>query len=315
MDAEPQSVTDIEEHQEHQALSPNQEVAVQEAPSNRNCVVRVVKCSIFLVLLIGISIAFGLNRGAIIEALSSVHVDKSNALHGLIFVLVGLGLFVTQVIGLSPWWVFPTAYFFQYHAFIFVLVVCLLGISINFWGGRWIQQCKECHRGSEVGLSHGPASPTSSVLERLKSKFESEPFKFVTLLFFSPLPMGILCTMFGTSTTVPYWIVLTSGTVSMLVQALPIILIGAAAESLVEAFDDPANVISTVLTIVGSLCIIIFIAVYTRRELQKLDQLDLTSADLMEGTCTDLELAEYAPVGIQSPGDVSPKGAADSPLN
>jgi len=309
----PQSPREITEEE---ALSPssNEEGTVVEQrvaskPSSRkNCVIRVVKGSAFLVLLIGITVTFGLYRDAIIDALSEIHVESGNPLHGLICVLVGLGLFVTQVVGLSPWWVFPTAYFFQYHAFLFVLIVCLIGITVNFWGGRAIKKCRKCPKRPEVALSDtGPMSPTSNVLDKLKSKFESEPFKFVTLLFFSPLPMGILCTMFGTSTEVPYWIVVTSGTSSMLVQATPIIMIGAAAESLVEAFDDPKNVVSTVLTIVGSIGIIVFIAIYTRRELKKLDEIDLVDID-DENACAELEMDEYAPVHTTSPapGDEGP---------
>eukprot|EP00656_Telonema_subtile_P057799 TRINITY_DN9594_c0_g1_i1.p1 TRINITY_DN9594_c0_g1~~TRINITY_DN9594_c0_g1_i1.p1 ORF type:complete len:322 (-),score=48.49 TRINITY_DN9594_c0_g1_i1:284-1249(-) len=241
-------------------------------------------CGVVLAVIITVAVVIGTFRTQIIDGLSAIQVDKHDPGAATLFILAGLGMFATQFLGLS-WWLFPTSYFFGYLTFLFTFLVCTIGISMNFWAGRAI---KHCTTNSTFGAN------SASEIDKIQRHFESKPFKFVILVCFSPVAIGMTITLLGLYTEIKFYVVLSAGVVTMMIQALPIILIAASAASLVEAFDDPVNVVSTIATIVAAVLMFIGLGVYTKRELNRIRALNDVH-EALEGPGNTLEM-QYSPL-------------------
>lgn len=247
---------------------------------------RIGVCAGILVVVITVAVVIGTFREKIIDGLSTLQVDKHDPAAATLFILAGLGMFATQLIGLS-WWLFPTSYFFGYLAFLFNFLVVTVGITMNFWAGRAL---KHCSANSTFGAD------SASEIDKIQRHFESRPFKFVILVCFSPVAIGMTITLLGLYTEIQFYVVLLAGVVTMMIQALPIVMIAASAASLVDAFDDPANVVSTVATIVAAVVMFVATGVYTKRELNRINALN-EEHDAIDSSGT-LEMPEYSPLSI-----------------
>eukprot|EP00658_Telonema_sp_P-2_P066566 TRINITY_DN5555_c0_g1_i1.p1 TRINITY_DN5555_c0_g1~~TRINITY_DN5555_c0_g1_i1.p1 ORF type:complete len:293 (-),score=62.58 TRINITY_DN5555_c0_g1_i1:205-1083(-) len=220
-----------------------------------------------VVVVLGILVSA--HRDEIIRTLSNLRVDRKDPGASTLFILAGVGLVVTQFVGLS-WWLFPTAYFFGYIAFLYHFLVCVVGISINFWGGRMVKQCV---------ARRGWAESSARQINTLQRHFESRPVKFVSLVCFSPISIGLCISLLGMYTEIHFLVVLSVGTASMMIQALPIVLIAASAASLVDAFDAPANIASTILTLVGAVLMCVGLGWYTKHALREVEMLEAAEAE------------------------------------
>jgi hypothetical protein len=199
--------------------------------------------------------------------LGSISVDPNNPAHGMFFILGGLALFAVQFIGVS-WWIFTTSYFFRYPAIGLCLLTTMFGITMNFMVGRGLKSYN--YMSEQFGKS-APSSAGRSSFDKLMRHMETRPFKFASLAFCSPVPAPMLCTILGLSTEVRYPVVLCAGTLIVMLQSLPIVLVAASAASLVEAFANPINAISTLVTIIAAVGFTLGLSVYTKQEMDRLE--------------------------------------------
>lgn len=261
---EPQGYQD---YQDHTSIVP-QDHAPPKAESE-SLSSRALSCLVIVVLTVVTAVAVAINRDRLILLLGSISVDPSSPKHGLMFILAGLALFAVQFIGVS-WWTFTTSYFFRYPAIGLCLLTTMTGITMNFALGRGLKSYN--YKPDQLSSSAPSPSGTSS-FDKLIRHIELKPFKFASLAFCTPVPVPMLCTLLGLSTEVGYPTVLCAGTLIVMLQSLPIVFVAASAASLVDAFANPVNAISTLVTLVAAVGLTFALSVYVKREMDGLDTL------------------------------------------
>ena len=237
-----------------------------EESQSASCAARALRClpcTLLLLLTAFTGVVVAINRERIILFLGSISVDPANPTHCMFFILGGLALFAVQFIGVS-WFVFTTSYFFRYPAIGLCLLTTIFGITMNFAVGRGLKKFN--YKSEQFSRSQTRAGASS--FDKLMRHIETKPFKFASLAFCSPVPVPMLCTLLGLSTEVslPAWlpgcsslvvqvqypVVLCAGTTIVMLNSLPIVMVAASATSLADAFDNPFNVVSTLVTIVAA---------------------------------------------------------------
>jgi len=256
---------------------------------------RCLPCTLLLVLTVFTGVVVAINRERIILILGSISVDPANPTHCIFFILGGLALFAVQFIGVS-WFVFTTSYFFRYPAIGLCLLTTMFGITMNFAVGRGL---KKFNYKSQQFSSSSPSGTTS--FDKLLRHIETKPFKFASLAFCSPVPVPMLCTLLGLSTEVQYPTVLCAGTTIVMLNSLPIVMVAASATSLADAFDNPFNVVSTLVTIVAAVGFTMALSAYTKKEIALLEDADedrslLGHYDLTKGKSRDIRMMAPWPV-------------------
>ena len=77
-----------------------------------------------------------------------------------------------------------------------------------------------------------------------------------------------------------------------------------------DAFDDPVNIVSTVMTICAAVIMCIALSLYTKRELKRIESIEQQQREASKG---GNELGDYSPVGLSSPEPLEPSAVEASP--